>query len=67
VAKESALLKCESCKNVQRVWLNKCKACRDPEDNWYEDRIAELEAKVESQDKQIRALVDKLHSRENNG
>lgn len=59
---DSALLKCESCGNTARVWLNKCERCKDPTTNWYEDRIKELEAIIDRQDKQIRYLVDTLHS-----
>jgi len=41
---DSALLTCETCGNHERIWLNRCKKCSDPSKNWYEARIAELEA-----------------------
>jgi len=62
VPKDSALLKCESCGNTQRVWLNKCKACKDPESNWYEQTIAKLEAITEIDSKTICDMADKLNS-----
>jgi len=59
---DSALLKCEHCGSQQRVWLNRCKKCADPEDNWYERRIATLEAQVQTQDALIRKQADQLNN-----
>jgi len=63
VPKDSALLKCETCGSVRRVWLNQCRACKDPTDNWYERRIAELEGVIQQQDAYIRKQADELNGR----
>lgn len=62
IPKESALLKCEHCGNANRVWLNRCERCRDPETNWYEARIARLEETIAAQDKLIRNQADLLNN-----
>lgn len=62
IPKESALLTCETCGAHQRVWLNRCKRCRDPEVNWYEARIAKLEEMLATQDKLIRQQADQLNN-----
>jgi len=61
IPKESALLKCENCGQASRVWLNACKICRNPESNWYEQRIARLEEIIERQNKMILKQVDMLN------
>jgi hypothetical protein len=61
VPKDSALLKCEHCGKASRIWLCNCKYCTNPEDNWYETRIAELEKIIDNQDKTIRAQADLLN------
>jgi transcription antitermination factor NusG len=60
--KESALLKCSTCGNAKRVWLDICKACANPESNWYEDAIAKLEKDNKAQNNQIRIQIDQLNS-----
>ena len=62
IPKESALLTCETCGAHQRVWLNRCQKCCDPEVNWYEARIAKLEEVIQQQDKLIRNQADTLNS-----
>ena len=61
---ESAFLQCETCGQGQRVWLNQCKKCMDPLDNWYEKEIAKLHKKIEDQNQIIKKQIDLLHSLE---
>jgi len=46
--KGSALLTCQECGKQERVFLNGCRACKDPMVAWYEDRIAVLEEEKHS-------------------
>lgn len=62
IPKESALLKCETCGNASRVWLNMCQKCTAPEVNWYEERIAKLEETIQQQDQLIRNQADLLNN-----
>ena len=62
VPQESALLKCEHCGNAERVHLNRCKTCNDPNKNWYEDRIQQLEKQVAADDRTLRSQADQLNN-----
>jgi len=48
---ESALLQCETCGQAQRVWLNQCTTCTDPEINGWKAEIKELEDQLEKEHK----------------
>lgn len=57
VPKESALLTCQECGYVVRVWAENCPHCKDPVVNWYEQRIAWLEKELRFKEALIRDLL----------